>query len=163
MLRGMLLVACACLAACGTSTSAIPVDPPGPSGANLESLEKTRIEVDGVAVEVWVARTFAEQQRGLMDATAEQVAPLPDGTPRGMLFPFDPDRQVSFVMTDTYVPLDLAFLRADGVIVETHVLTPLDPTPVPSGQPVRWALEVPAGTFAAHGIEVGAACEHLTP
>jgi len=158
-----LTLAALSLAACGSSTSAIPEVPRGPAGAELESLEKTRIEVRGVTLEVWVARSFLEQQRGLMDATPAQVAPLPDGTPRGMLFPFDRDQTVSIVMTDTYVPLDLAFLRADGVIVQTHRLTPLDRTPVPSDQPVRWALEVPAGTFAAHGIGVGDTCDFLEP
>ena len=142
------------LASCGGGALEPPT-PTGPTGADLSGLQQLRIEIAGVSFEVWVAETPAEQQRGLMNATPEQLAPLPDGTPRGMLFPFPSDRFVGFVMNDTYVPLDLAFLRSDGVLVEIHALTPLDSTPVTSGQAIRYALEVNAGDLSSHGVGIG--------
>jgi uncharacterized membrane protein (UPF0127 family) len=126
---------------------------PGP--ADLSTFETDSIRVDGVDFEVWIADTDAKRARGFMFATAEQLAPLADGTPRGMLFVYPEDRQPQFFMRDTFVPLDLAFARADGTIVEVHRLEPLDETRVPASQPVRFALEAMEGTFAERGIGVG--------
>jgi uncharacterized membrane protein (UPF0127 family) len=128
-------------------------------GAELSGFRTARISVGGVEFEVWLAETFAQRARGLMFATEEQIAPLGDGTPRGMLFLFDDETLLSFWMRNTYVPLDLAYVRADGTIAEVHDLVPLDETPVVSGEPVQYALEALAGTFAAHGIAPGATVE----
>jgi uncharacterized protein len=127
----------------------------GAPGADLSGFPTARILVGGVEFEVYLATTFAQQSQGLMNATEEQLEPLPDGTPRGMLFVFAGEATRSFWMRDTYVALDLAYATADGTIVEVHDLMPLDETPVTSGEPVQYALEAPAGTFAAEGIAVG--------
>lgn len=155
--RAWALLACALLlSACGASGAPAPVSTGVPGqNADLGQLQTLRIDVDGVAFQVWLAQTPAEQERGLMFVTQEQLAPLPDGTPRGMLFPFPSDRMVGFVMNNTYVPLDLAYIRSDGEILEIHDLIPLDGAAVTSGQPVRYALEVRAGELAARGIAVG--------
>jgi uncharacterized membrane protein (UPF0127 family) len=144
-MRRLLLVVV--LSACGGGE--------GAPGADLSGFPTARILVGGVEFEVWLATTFAQQQQGLMNATEEQLEPLPDGTPRGMLFVFATEATRSFWMRDTYVPLDLAYATADGMIVEIHDLAPLDETLVTSGEPVQYALEAPAGTFAAEGIAVG--------
>lgn len=136
------------LAACSSEGS-------GPPGSDLSGFETARISINGAEFEVWLAKTFTQQQQGLMFATASQLDPLPDGTPRGMLFIFPSERFLSFWMRNTYVPLDLAYARADGVIAETHALVPLDETPVTAGEPVQYALEVFTGTLAAKGIGVG--------
>lgn len=148
MRRLLLLVI---LSACGGAA--------GASGADLSGFPTARILVGGVEFEVWLATTVAQQARGLMLATEEQLLPLGDGTPRGMLFVFSTEATRSFWMRDTYVPLDLAYARADGTIAEVHQLVPLDETLVVSGEPVQYALEALAGTFAAHGIAPGALIE----
>ena len=74
-----------------------------------------------------------------------------------MLFVFPNEAPRSFWMRDTYVALDLAYAKADGMIVEVHDLIPLDETPVASGEPVQYALEALSGTFAANGIAAGSA------
>jgi len=127
----------------------------GAPGAYLPGFPTARILVGGVEFEVYLATTFAQQAEGLMNATDAQVAPLQDGTPRGMLFVFPNEATRSFWMKDTEVALDLAYATADGMIVEIHDLLPLDETPVTSGEPIQYALEVPAGTLAANGIAVG--------
>jgi len=127
----------------------------GAPGADLSGFPTARILVQGVEFEVWVATTLAQHTQGLMNATEGQLEPLPDGTPRGMLFVFASEATRSFWMRDTYVALDLAYATADGTIVEVHDLVPLDETLVVSGEPVQYALEAPAGTFAAEGIAVG--------
>lgn len=146
----VLLVAAACgggaAAGDGSSDGSVP---------ELEGFVTTRLEVGGVAFEVWLAQSPAQQGRGLMGATTEQLAPLGDGTPRGMLFVFAYDARLSFWMRDTGVALDLAYLDATGRIVELHALEPYDETRVISAVPVRYAFETARGTLAAYGIGVG--------
>lgn len=137
------------LAACSGGDTA------GPPGSDLSGFETARISINGAQLEVWLAKTPAQQQQGLMFATADQLDPLPDGTPRGMLFIFPTELFLSFWMRNTWVPLDLAYARPDGIIAETHALVPLDETPVTAGEPVQFALEVFSGTLAARGIGVG--------
>lgn len=127
----------------------------GQGSADLAALPVERMDVGGVTFEVWIADEDAERRRGLMFASEEQLAPLDDGTPRGMLFVYAADAQPGFWMRDTVVPLDLAYATADGRIVETHALEPLDEMRVFAGQPIRFALEARRGTFATHGIGIG--------
>jgi uncharacterized membrane protein (UPF0127 family) len=136
------------LAACSSGVA-------GPPGSDLSGFETARISINGAEFEVWLAKTAAQQQQGLMFATADQLDPLPDGTARGMLFIFTAERFLSFWMRNTYVPLDLAYARSNGVIAETHDLVPLDETPVTAGEPVLFALEVFSGTLNSKGIGVG--------
>ena len=134
----------------GTNT---PQPPPG--GADLSGLIQDTISINGNDFVVWLAQSDAQRQAGLMFATAEQMAPLPDGTERGMLFLFSNSFFLSFYMRNTFIPLDLAYIRADGTIAEIFDLFPLNETSIVSGEPVQFALEVNAGVFAALGIGVG--------
>jgi uncharacterized membrane protein (UPF0127 family) len=129
-------------------------DGPAP-GSDLAGFAVDRVTVNGQEIEVWLATTFGQQSQGLMFATEDQLAPLPDGTPRGMLFVFPDERLRNFWMRNTHVPLDLAYIRADGTIVDIHDLIPLDETLVGSSEAVRYALEVRAGTLASMGVAPG--------
>jgi hypothetical protein len=73
-----------------------------------------------------------------------------------MLFIFDEAEKQSFHMTETRIPLDIAFITHDGIIESIKQLEPLDETPVSSdGDDVICALEVNRGWFEQHDIEVG--------
>ena len=148
-----LLPLLAVLGAC--SGNGAPAPNGGAPGADLSGFPVTRLNVGAVEFELWIARSPAQQAQGLMNATASQLAPLPDGTPRGMLFAFSREQILSFFMRDTFVALDLAYARADGTIVEVFELIPLSEALVVSGQPAQYALEAPAGTFLAQGIGPG--------
>lgn len=101
-----------------------------------------------------VARTVAEQQRGLMFRT--DIAP--DG---GMLFaPYPAEgggpREASFWMKDTPTPLDIIFIRADGTIAHIAENTvPYSEDQVRSGEPVAAVLEILGGKAAELGISPG--------
>lgn len=101
-----------------------------------------------------VARTAAEQQRGLMFRTGIPA----DG---GMLFtPYPADgggpQEASFWMKDTPSPLDIIFIRADGTIAHIAENTvPFSEAPVRSGEPVAAVLEINGGKSAELGISVG--------
>jgi uncharacterized membrane protein (UPF0127 family) len=58
-------------------------------------------------------------------------------------------------MRNTTLPLDAAFVAADGRIDEIAPLEPLSEVPVTSRRPVRFVLEVPRGWFAARGLGPG--------
>jgi hypothetical protein len=59
-------------------------------------------------------------------------------------------------MRNTFIPLDMLFIAADGRIVRIVADTePLSDAVIGSGGPVRAVLELPAGTSAERGIAVG--------
>ena len=75
---------------------------------------------------------------------------------RGMLFDFGEPRPVSMWMKNTYIPLDMIFIRADGTIRRIAANTePLSERTVPSSGAVRYVLEVIGGTAKKLGIEPG--------
>jgi uncharacterized membrane protein (UPF0127 family) len=73
----------------------------------------------------------------------------------GMLFIFDEVAQQSFHMTETRIPLDIAFVTEEGIIESIKQLEPFDETPVASDGEVLCALEVNRGWFAENNVEVG--------
>ncbi len=121
----------------------------------LDRMEKAWVLVRGHAFEVWLARTPAQLQRGLMQVPAERMAPPPGAAGRGMLFIFSSERPLSFWMYNTIIPLDIAYIRGDGVIVRTYTMAPMETQPYPSGEPALYALEVSAGLFEQLDIKAG--------
>jgi uncharacterized membrane protein (UPF0127 family) len=98
---------------------------------------------------VELASNDQERAQGLMFRKE-----LPEG--RGMLFDFEREQEVGFWMKNTYIPLDMIFIRADGTIRRIAANTePLSERTVPSGGPVRYVLEVIGGTAKKLGIAPG--------
>jgi uncharacterized membrane protein (UPF0127 family) len=79
----------------------------------------------------------------------------------GMLFDFIEERPVSFWMRNTFIPLDMIFIGADGIVRSIHVnARPHDTTSIFSGAPVRFVLEIPGGRSIALGLKPGDRVEH---
>ena len=76
-------------------------------------------------------------------------------TNSGMLFIFDESAQQSFHMTETRIPLDIAFITEEGIIESIKELEPFEESPVASEGEVLYALEVNRGWFAENNVEVG--------
>jgi hypothetical protein len=111
----------------------------------LEIASKTGVHV--FAVEI--ADTEPAREKGLMFRKS-----LPEG--QGMLFDFHKEQEVGFWMQNTYVPLDMIFIRGDGTILRIAENTePLSTKIIPSGGPVLAVLEVIAGTARKLGIAPG--------
>ncbi len=80
----------------------------------------------------------------------------------GMLFDFHEEKQVAFWMRNTFIPLDMIFIAADGTIKNIHVnAKPQDPTTIPSDGPVRFVLEINGGRSVELGIAKGDRLEHF--
>ena len=95
-----------------------------------------------------VARTYRQKANGLMFRKE-----LKDG--HGMLFIFSADIILSFWMKNTFIPLSIAYLCAEGVIMEIHDMEPLSLETVYSSRPARYALETPQGWFERAGLKPG--------
>ncbi len=128
-----------------------------PAGATLAA-DRSTLEIasrTGVHVfSVELAVTNEERARGLMFRKE-----LPEG--HGMLFDFSPDQDVSMWMQNTYISLDMIFIRADGRIHRIAENTePLSTRIISSGGPVHAVLEVKAGTARKLGIAPGDTVSH---
>ena len=108
-----------------------------------------------VEVEAEIADSGTERERGLMERTA-----LAEDA--GMLFVFGRERRLSFWMKNTLIPLSIAYIDAEGRIVDIEDMEPLDDqTKHPSAEPSKYALEVNQGFFDERGVEVGDTVEGL--
>lgn len=137
-------------------TALFVLQAPSCSGTSAAGLDVITISVAGHQVKAEVARSAAEQSRGLMYRRTL-------GTNAGMIFVYDESRTLSFWMKNTFVPLSIAFLDGDGVIVDIQDMHPQSETSHPSKAPARYALEVNQGWFAERGIEVGDKAEFTLP
>ena len=133
-----LVVAAAVCMASGEGASAASVQP-------LEIVTKTGVHVFSVEM----ATTEEEKTTGLMYRKE-----LPEG--KGMLFDFTPEQEVSMWMKNTYIPLDMIFIRADGRILRIAENTePMSTKIIPSRGLAKGVLEVIAGTAQKYGIAPG--------
>lgn len=106
------------------------------------------------AFNVEVVDTDESRARGLM--FRQELAP-----DAGMLFDFKQSRPVSFWMSNTFIPLDMLFITAEGVVRNIHAnARPQDRTSIPSDGPVMFVLEIPGGRAAALGIKAGDTVVH---
>ncbi len=95
-----------------------------------------------------MALTPDQQSRGLMYRREL-------GKNAGMLFVYESEKTLGFWMKNTFVPLSIAFLDADGVIVDIQDMQPQSRKSHRSAKPALYALEVNQGWFAERGIGVG--------
>ena len=121
---------------------------PRAEAATFEPLEiVTKSGVHVFSVEL--ATTEQEKETGLMYRKE-----LADG--KGMLFDFTPEQEVSMWMKNTYISLDMIFIRADGRILRIAENTePLSTKIIPSRGLAKGVLEVIAGTAQKYGIQPG--------
>jgi uncharacterized membrane protein (UPF0127 family) len=99
--------------------------------------------------DVYLATTRGQQMQGLMF-----VRDLPEMT--GMLFAYSEARTLSMWMKNTYISLDILFIRADGTVssiarnTEPHSLATIS-----AKEQLNFVLELNAGLTDKLGIEAG--------
>jgi len=118
---------------------------------SMETVTLTGRQETRITVDVEIADTPAERERGLMHRTA-----LSGGT--GMLFVFEQEQPLSFWMKDTLIPLDIVFFDADGSFVSSASMVPCTADPCTiyaSSEPAAMALEVPSGFIKTYMVGRG--------
>lgn len=113
-----------------------------------EKLDKRVITLGGIDVEVEIADDSESRRTGLMNRKS-----MPEDA--GMLFIFESDQKLSFWMKNTLIPLSIAYISAEGEIMEIYDMKPESLRPVESINSVRYALEMNQGWFSRKGIDVG--------
>ena len=115
----------------------------------LEAGGLAKLKVEGHSIVAEVALNPTEQMNGLMNRESLELN-------HGMLFVFPHPKKASFWMHNTSIPLDLAFLNADGVILEILPLVPFEEARVISkSDHVAYALEVNRDWFSSRGLKPG--------
>lgn len=152
MTRSLLLALLLVLAGCtAESSDEAPADADKPTIPFQKDGEVTFYQ-DGdeeVTIDVEIAETDSARERGLMERRS-----LPDQS--GMLFLFPSTERSGFWMANTPLSLDIIFVGPDSQIVDiAKYTTPYSSKNVPSRQPYRFVVEVPAGFSDTHGIVEG--------
>ncbi len=134
----------------------IPFDAVARGQAQNLPVSPLKVDVDSICYkfEVELAVSPSERNIGLM--YRHQMA-----DDHGMLF-LNPEVQYnSFWMKNTYISLDIIFIRADGTIANIVANTiPLNLDPVLSTEPVLAVLELNAGQAARMGLKAGDQITH---
>ena len=131
------------LAGCGQAETAAPAAP-------KTVADFFAIKVGGRTVQMQLAVTGAEMQRGLM----ERRDLKPD---QGMIFVYQQPQVMTFWMHNTPTPLDIGFFRPSGELAEIYPLLPFDERTVRSrGESLQFAVEMNQGWYHAHGLRPGA-------
>jgi uncharacterized protein len=131
---------------------AAPPTPQPPAAAAAKStMPKVHLQAPqgDVAVEVEIVSTQAQIERGLM--YREHLPP-----DQGMLFLMPEEREWSFWMRNTLIPLDLLFIASDMTIAGiVERAEPRTETLRTVGKSSRFVLEVNGGFCATHKIAAG--------
>ncbi len=119
------------------------------AAAPATALPKVKLDVAGHAISVEVAATPPTRETGLMN----RFSIPPD---EGMIFVFRMPQPQAFWMRNTFMPLSIAFIDADGRILNIEDMAPrTDDTHLSQGLAL-YALEMRQGWFKRNGIGPGA-------
>ena len=119
------------------------------SSAGYQSrLPTTRMSIGKESFELEIAYRPEDQETGLMHRKS-----MPDD--HGMIFVFPAERNLTFWMKNTLIPLDIIYVNHGGTVVSVKPMKPLDQTGVTSDGPVMYAIELNAGAAARVGVKAG--------
>ena len=127
-----------------TTIGALPLA----SAQTIVPLPVKQLSVGMHVIRAEVASNYETRARGLM--YRKELAPN-----AGMLFVFPQPAVQCFWMRNTLIPLSIAFIADDGMIIDIVDMTPMTENSHCSSAPVRLALEMEQGWFAKRGITIG--------
>jgi uncharacterized membrane protein (UPF0127 family) len=146
------LAGCAPLSAQGLR----PHEPLNPAKAQSLPTSPLTIESGGKrhAFTVELASTDSQRDIGLMHRNHLAAD-------RGMLFDFQREQILRFWMRNTFIPLDMIFIRANGEILAIAENTvPHSEKPVGPPRPAQAVLELAGGASAQLGLKPGDVVHH---
>ena len=126
--------------------------------ADLQTFEQSKLVIETAKGKfpftIELALTNPQMEQGLM--YRRELAP-----DAGMLFEYRAPMVITMWMKNTYIPLDMVFIGADGKVVDFHErAVPFSLDVIASKVPARAVLEVNSGTVARLGIQVGDMIRH---
>ena len=127
---------------------ALAVAGPARGATANEPLPTIPLTINGHKIVVEVASTPERRSLGLMNRFSLQ----PD---HGMLFVFERPEPQGFWMKNTFIPLSIAFVAADGRIINVDEMQPHDESTHVSRGPALYAIEMRKGWFTERGIRSG--------
>jgi len=111
-------------------------------------LKTTIVKVGPHPLKVEIAATDADREKGLM--FRKQM-----GRNDGMLFVFDEPAYHAMWMKNTLIPLSVAFIDRDGVILNVRDMQPQTLDSHQAAGPAIYAIETNVGWFAEHQVKPG--------
>lgn len=130
------------------------LDPKAPAAKTASTVQNASqitlypLKLSDQEIDVELACSVEEQSKGLMFRSE-----LPQN--QGMLFVFPQERTLSFWMKNTLIPLDIAYIDAQGKIIDIQQMQPQTTTAHPSKAPAKYALEMNQHWFKENKIEPG--------
>jgi uncharacterized membrane protein (UPF0127 family) len=118
------------------------------ASALAQSLPVAELRAGMHLIRAEVAADFSARARGLMHRKG--LAPN-----SGMLFVFDAPGEQCMWMKNTYIPLSVAFIDAQGTIVNIADMQPHSEQTHCAARPALYALEMTQGWFRERGIRAG--------
>ena len=113
-----------------------------------QAVRTAPIRIGGVEVTAEIADNQDLRAQGLMNR--DSLA-----TNHGMLFVYGTSEVRSFWMRNTRIPLDIAFIDANGVIINIEQMEPQSDQNYFSQGPMMYALEMELGWFEANEVGPG--------
>ena len=124
------------------------------AGAQQAQFPSTQLTAGMHVIKAEVAANDPQRQQGLM--FREKMAHN-----AGMVFVFDQPNTQCMWMKNTLLPLSVAFIDAQGAIVNIEDMQPQTLDSHCSKRPVKYALEMNLGWFKAKNIKPGMTIEGL--
>ncbi|WNY60427.1 DUF192 domain-containing protein [Borreliella bissettiae] len=106
------------------------------------------VAINGVKFFIKIASNEFDRAKGYMGTQKVEYG-------NGMLFVFKKEQNLSFWMENTPLPLEIAYIDSNGIIKEIYYLEPYSRTNVNSLYKVKYALELPRGSFSKFKIKIG--------
>lgn len=119
----------------------------GAAGAE-SALPRAELGAGMYRIEAEVAHTFETRQIGLMNRSAMPLH-------HGMVFVFPEARAHCMWMKNTQLPLSVAFVDAQGKVINIEDMQPQTTDNHCAAGQARFALEMNLGWFAERGIKAG--------
>ena len=119
-----------------------------PRNATSADLPSRTLTIRDQKVVVEVASTPETRATGLMNRFSLRQD-------HGMLFVFEAPQPLAFYMKNTYIPLSIAFVDANGVILNIEDMQPHDEATHWSRGNALYAIEMKQGWFRTKGIAAG--------
>jgi uncharacterized membrane protein (UPF0127 family) len=116
--------------------------------ASPSSLPMVDMQIGNRTFHLEIARTEDQQETGLMKRDSMPAD-------HGMIFVFADEKEVAFWMKNTRFPLDIIYMDHLGKVVSIHQMKAYDLTPIYSGGPTQYAIELNVGAAEDAGVHTG--------